>query len=44
VRAARSYLVEDLNVPPERLVYFGESLGNAVVTEPRGRKRATNRT
>ncbi len=33
VRAARSYLVEDLEVPPERLVYFGESLGAAVVTE-----------
>ncbi len=33
VRAARSYLVDDLGVPPERLVYFGESLGAAVVTE-----------
>jgi uncharacterized protein len=33
VRAARAYLVDDLGVPPERLVYFGESLGAAVVTE-----------
>jgi alpha-beta hydrolase superfamily lysophospholipase len=33
VRAARSFLVEDAGVPPERLVYFGESLGAAVVTE-----------
>jgi fermentation-respiration switch protein FrsA (DUF1100 family) len=33
VRAARNYLVEDLNVAPERMVYFGESLGAAVVTE-----------
>ncbi|HEY7594230.1 MAG TPA: alpha/beta hydrolase [Actinophytocola sp.] len=32
VRAARSYLVDELGVPPERLVYFGESLGAAVVT------------
>jgi fermentation-respiration switch protein FrsA (DUF1100 family) len=32
-RAARSYLVDELRVPPERLVYFGESLGCAVVTE-----------
>jgi uncharacterized protein len=32
-RAARAYLVDDLGVPPERLVYFGESLGAAVVTE-----------
>ncbi len=33
VRAARSYLVDELKVPPGRLVYFGESLGCAVVTE-----------
>jgi pimeloyl-ACP methyl ester carboxylesterase len=33
VRAARAYLVDDLAVPPDRLVYFGESLGAAVVTE-----------
>jgi uncharacterized protein len=33
VRAARSFLVEDAAVPPERLLYFGESLGAAVVTE-----------
>lgn len=33
VRAARTFLVEDAGVPPERLVYFGESLGAAVVTE-----------
>ena len=33
VRAARQFLVEDSDVPPERLVYFGESLGAAVVTE-----------
>lgn len=33
VRAARSYLVDDLGVDPGRLVYFGESLGAAVVIE-----------
>jgi uncharacterized protein len=33
VRAARSYLVDDLGVPPSRLVYFGESIGGGVVTE-----------
>jgi fermentation-respiration switch protein FrsA (DUF1100 family) len=33
VRAARAYLVEEAAVPPARLVYFGESLGAAVVTE-----------
>ncbi|TCO35140.1 hypothetical protein EV652_10118 [Kribbella steppae] len=32
VRAAQRYLVES-GVPPERTVYFGESLGAAVVTE-----------
>jgi uncharacterized protein len=33
VRAAHAYLTEDLGVPPERLIYYGESLGAAVVTE-----------
>jgi fermentation-respiration switch protein FrsA (DUF1100 family) len=33
VRAARSFLVEVAQVPPDRLLYFGESLGCAVVTE-----------
>jgi uncharacterized protein len=33
VRAARAYLVEEAGVRPDRLVYFGESLGAAVVTE-----------
>ncbi|MDP9396258.1 MAG: lysophospholipase [Actinomycetota bacterium] len=33
VRAARRFLVEEAGVPPERLVYFGESLGAAVVAE-----------
>ncbi|MGY1661656.1 alpha/beta hydrolase [Geodermatophilus sp. SYSU D00705] len=33
VRAARAYLVGDAGVPPERLLYLGESLGAAVVTE-----------
>ncbi|TFV78350.1 alpha/beta hydrolase [Blastococcus sp. CT_GayMR19] len=33
VRAARAFLVDVVGVPPERLVYFGESLGAAVVTE-----------
>lgn len=32
VRAARAHL-EQSGVPPERLLYFGESLGTAVVTE-----------
>ncbi len=32
VRAARAYLVGDAGVAPERLLYFGESLGAAVVT------------
>jgi hypothetical protein len=31
-RAAYQYLVEQAGVPPQRLVYFGESLGAAVVT------------
>lgn len=33
VRAARNHLVDDLGVPPEKLIYFGESLGGGVVTE-----------
>lgn len=33
VRAARSFLVDRAGVAPERLLYFGESLGAAVVTE-----------
>lgn len=33
VRAARVYLVDDVGVRPDRIVYFGESLGAAVVTE-----------
>jgi uncharacterized protein len=33
VRAARNYLLEGAGVPEERLLYLGESLGCAVVTE-----------
>jgi fermentation-respiration switch protein FrsA (DUF1100 family) len=33
VRAALAYLEREARVPPERIVYFGESLGAAVVTE-----------
>ncbi len=33
VRAARAHLLEDAGVPPDRLLYLGESLGAAVVTE-----------
>jgi alpha-beta hydrolase superfamily lysophospholipase len=32
IRAAHRYLTEELRVPPERLLYFGESLGGGVVT------------
>lgn len=32
VRAARSFLVDDMGVRPDRLLYYGESLGAAVVT------------
>jgi fermentation-respiration switch protein FrsA (DUF1100 family) len=32
-RAARSWLLEEAGVPADRLLYFGESLGSAVVTE-----------
>ncbi|WP_290062378.1 alpha/beta hydrolase [Amycolatopsis solani] len=33
VRAAHRFLTAERRVPPERLLYFGESLGCAVVTE-----------
>jgi uncharacterized protein len=33
VRAARELLVDRMHVPPDRTIYFGESLGTAVVTE-----------
>ncbi|MFD4180420.1 alpha/beta hydrolase [Rhodococcus sp. NPDC058514] len=33
VRAARVHLVDHRGVPPERLLYFGESLGTGVVAE-----------
>jgi fermentation-respiration switch protein FrsA (DUF1100 family) len=33
VRAARRLLVDELHVAPNRLLYYGESLGAAVVTE-----------
>jgi uncharacterized protein len=33
VRAARSWLLEEAGVPADRLLYYGESLGCAVVTE-----------
>lgn len=33
VRAARSFLVHELGVPPRRLLYYGESLGAGVVSE-----------
>ena len=33
VRAARDYLLEQAGVPPDRLLYYGESLGAAVVVE-----------
>jgi fermentation-respiration switch protein FrsA (DUF1100 family) len=33
VRAARRFLVEQAKVPPSRLIYYGESIGAAVVTE-----------
>ncbi|MEU4765211.1 alpha/beta hydrolase [Actinosynnema sp. NPDC023794] len=33
VRAAREHLVREAGVPPDRLIYFGESLGSAVVAE-----------
>ncbi len=32
-RAAYRFLVEDADVPPDRLIYLGESLGAGVVTE-----------
>lgn len=33
VRAAYEFLVQEAGLPPEQLLYFGESLGSAVVTE-----------
>jgi fermentation-respiration switch protein FrsA (DUF1100 family) len=33
VRAARDFLLDEAGVPSDRLLYFGESLGAAVVTE-----------
>ncbi|MGH3328347.1 MAG: alpha/beta hydrolase [Streptomycetales bacterium] len=33
VRAAYRFLVEEAGIPRDRLVYYGESLGSAVVTE-----------
>ncbi len=33
VRAARAYLVDDLGIPDDRLIYYGESLGGGVVSE-----------
>jgi uncharacterized protein len=33
VRAAHAHLVQEADVPPERLLYYGESLGAAVITE-----------
>jgi fermentation-respiration switch protein FrsA (DUF1100 family) len=32
VRAARAYLINEADVPADRLIYYGESLGAAVVT------------
>jgi hypothetical protein len=33
VRAARRFLVDEVDIVPGRLLYYGESLGSAVVTE-----------
>ncbi|MFC0105077.1 alpha/beta hydrolase [Kibdelosporangium aridum] len=33
IRAAHRFLTEELQVPPTQLVYYGESLGSAVVTD-----------
>jgi hypothetical protein len=33
VRAARGFLLTTIGVPPERILYYGESLGGAVVVE-----------
>jgi fermentation-respiration switch protein FrsA (DUF1100 family) len=32
-RAARRFLIDEAAVPPDRILYYGESLGSAVVTE-----------
>ncbi|ONI80032.1 alpha/beta hydrolase [Actinosynnema sp. ALI-1.44] len=33
IRAAHRFLTDDLGVPPHQLIYYGESLGSAVVTD-----------
>ncbi|ALG15105.1 hypothetical protein AOZ06_27570 [Kibdelosporangium phytohabitans] len=33
IRAAHRFLTDDLGVPPAQLIYYGESLGSAVVTD-----------
>ena len=33
VRAARSFLLDEVGTSPDEIIYFGESLGSAVVTE-----------
>lgn len=33
IRAARSFLLDEIGIRPDRLLYYGESLGAAVVTE-----------
>ncbi|CAM3430105.1 alpha/beta hydrolase [Kibdelosporangium persicum] len=33
IRAAHRFLVDDLRIPPAQLIYYGESLGSAVVTD-----------
>jgi fermentation-respiration switch protein FrsA (DUF1100 family) len=33
IRAARQYLIDDAGIPPDRQIYYGESLGAAVITE-----------
>ncbi|MCE7004072.1 lysophospholipase [Kibdelosporangium philippinense] len=33
IRAAHRFLTQDLQVPPGQLIYYGESLGSAVVTD-----------
>ncbi len=33
IRAAHSFLVKESGFPPDRLIYYGESLGAAVITE-----------
>jgi fermentation-respiration switch protein FrsA (DUF1100 family) len=38
-RAATRFALETLDVPPERLAYFGHSLGSAIATELAGEQR-----